>query len=89
MTSDDRGMVERIAIAAFSEVWGWSGEATSWDSVPQKTRDAYYRMAIRVLKVMREPTAAMGQAAIDEGHHKPGNWYPAMIEAAIDEVEIS
>ena len=34
------------------------------------------------IEAMRNPTDAMVQAGIDEGH-KCGNWYPAMIDAAL------
>lgn len=78
-------MIERIAKVidpdCFSPITDGCGQYWIGRRVQAKNK------AKAVLQEMLDPTDSMVQAGIDEGNHKPGNWYPAMIQAALDEID--
>lgn len=80
-------MIKKVAAALFREEFGYEPTWADDDWTDDDWTDRFnvwIPKARAAIEAMREPTDAMVQAGIDEGDHKPGNWYPAMIEAALD-----
>lgn len=77
-------MIERVARAISPDCW----DTSDWTMRPHNSaaRHNAKRAARAAIEAMREPTDAMVQAGINEGH-KCGNWYPAMIDAALQPKE--
>jgi len=74
-------VIEKVARAMCLESSGYD----SWERTPVDIQEAWKKSAKAAIEAMREPSEKMVQAGIDEGLHKPGNWYPAMIDAALED----